>query len=68
VTIYVVVQSPESGSWRHYLCGWHGDVPVWYPTRDDALKLDEETARQIVDKLDTRYRRVVRHDIEELSL
>jgi hypothetical protein len=67
VTKYLVAQTPGSGTWRHYLCGWHGDVPVWLPAREEALKLDEPTARQLVDRFDTRYRRVVQHLVEEVA-
>jgi hypothetical protein len=68
---YVVTQTPASGTWRAYLCAWvvggtwiregvH-DVPVFLCARDQALTFDEPTARQLVDRLDARYRRVVRH-------
>lgn len=60
---YVVAQTPESGAWRHYLCGWYGDVPAWDTSRDRALKLDEQAAHQLVDRFD---RRAVWHYIEEL--
>jgi hypothetical protein len=49
------------------LCGWHGDVPIWLPVREEALKLDEQSARQLVDQLDTRYRGVVQHVVEEVA-
>lgn len=69
---YVVVQTPvqtpvSARGWRHYLSGWHGDVPTWSSQRDDALKLDEQVALRFIDVLDARYRRVVCHYIEELS-
>lgn len=67
MTRYLVAQTPGSGVWRHYLCGWHGDVPIWLPVREEALKLDEQSARQLVDQLDTRYRGVVQHVVEEIA-
>jgi hypothetical protein len=60
------VQSPGSKRWDHYFCGWFGDVPRFSPYRPDALEMDREIAEQLVDQLDTRYRRVVQHSIEEL--
>lgn len=63
---YVVAQTPDSGSWIHYLCGWYGEVPVWERDRERALKVDEASARQLVERFDHRYKRVVRHYIEEL--
>lgn len=67
MTRYLLAQTAGSGTWRHYLCGWHDDVPIWLPVREEALKLDEQTARQLVDRFDTRYRRVVQHHIEEIA-
>lgn len=64
---YVVAQSPGSVRWRHYFFGWFGDVPRWSPYRPDALRVDAETAAQLVDQFDTRYRKVVKHLIEEVS-
>jgi hypothetical protein len=81
---FVVVQAAASGAWRHYLHAWvkngvrvqdaTGDpraLPVWLAARDQALKLDAQTAQQLVDHFDTRYRqtegrRVVQHLAEEL--
>jgi hypothetical protein len=69
---YIVVQN---GSKPAYLCAWVGDgtwiregireVPVFLYERDQALTFDETTARQIVDRLDARYR-LMRHFAEEL--
>jgi hypothetical protein len=76
---YVVAQEPPGGAWRHYLSGWvrggtrirtgvydARDVPVFLPSRDQASAFDEQTACQVAARLDDRYRRVVRHVVEEL--
>jgi len=82
---FIVVQAATSGAWRHYLCAWvksgvhvqdaTGEVaralPVWLAARDQALKLDAQVARQLVDHFDIRYgqtegSRVVQHLVEEL--
>ena len=63
---YVVTQSPPSGAWTHYFGGWFGGVPHWDSYREAAKKLDEQTARQLVEKFDVRYRGAVLHRIEEL--
>ena len=63
---FVVVQVPGSSHWRHYFCGWFGEVPRWSPYRPDALIVDGETAAQLVEQFDTRYRKVVQHVIEQL--
>lgn len=82
---FVVAQRLIGGRWRQYLCAWMksgersqdgaGDpraFPLWHVERDQALKLDELTARQLVDQFDARYgqtegARVVQHLVEELS-
>ncbi len=40
---------------------------VFLYERDQALTFDEALARQLVDRFDERYRRVVLHSIEESS-
>lgn len=77
----IVVQAATSGAWRHYLSAWVRNgtwvqdaandpraLPVWLVERDQALKLDDQAARQLVDQLDTRYGRseMVHHLVEEL--
>ena len=64
---FIVTQSPDNGAWRHYFCGWFGNVPHWDYRREAALKLDETAARKLVDVFDVRYRRVVLHQVEEIS-
>lgn len=74
---FVIAQSPKSGGWRHYFCGWVGagtwiregihEIPVFLPARDQAVVLDEITAHRLVDRFDARYRKTVRHIIEELT-
>lgn len=70
---YLVTQTPVSGSWLHYLCGWHGrhnDIPVFLSDRSKALKLSAHEASDCVKRLDARYRSPasgLRHAVEELS-
>ena len=67
---YVVAQTPRRGAWLHYLSGWHGDVPAWDDRRARALKLDEQTALQLVERFDERYRcpaSGLRNYVEEVS-
>lgn len=67
---YVVVQTPQSGAWRHYLFAWYHDVPGWGPRQSLALTFDEPTALQLVGRFDARYRcpaSGLRHHVEELS-
>jgi hypothetical protein len=77
---YVVAQRPKGGVWIHYLCAWvrsgawvrdfaadAREIPVFLAARDQALVFDEETALQLVERLDERYRRVVRHHAEEVQ-
>ncbi len=66
---HVVAQTPRSGTWVHYFREWYGDVPAWVSRRDLALRLDEETARGLVDRFDARYRcpaSGLRHHVEIL--
>lgn len=73
---YIIAQSPASGARRAYLCAWVGgdgwvrdgihEIPVFLYERDQALTFDEATARQLAGRFDDRYRRVVRHHVEEL--
>ena len=56
---------PPASGWFASCADAHS-VPVFLPARDQALVFDEETARQFAARLDDRYRRVVRHDVEEL--
>jgi hypothetical protein len=73
---YVIMQAPRSTGRRAYLCAWVGgdgwvrdgihEVPVFLYERDQALTFDEATARQLADRFDARYRRVVLHHVEEL--
>jgi hypothetical protein len=85
---FIVAQRPPGcRGWCHYLHAWvrngeivkewthgydPGYLPIWCVERDKAMKLDEQTARLLVDRIDLRYgqtagRRVVEHLVEELS-
>lgn len=65
---YVVVQAPERGSaWRHYFCGYFVNVPHWSASRHEALKVDEASANDLIKRFDDRYRRVVHHQMEEVT-
>lgn len=65
--LYTVVQTPErTSAWKHYFCGFFGAIPRWIADPAEALRVDEQTARDLVKRFDDRYRRVVTHLIEDV--